>query len=86
MDNKDLQEEFKPREEIKAEKNLEALNNPTPQPVQEEQPPVIPSAITEHIAEKPKISEFIYFFRDLIIIIIIVMIIRTYFVAPFQIS
>ncbi|EKE27574.1 MAG: Signal peptidase I [uncultured bacterium (gcode 4)] len=44
------------------------------------------SEITELIPEKTKTQEFIEFFRDLIVILIIVMIIRTYLVAPFQIA
>ncbi|EKE26933.1 MAG: hypothetical protein ACD_4C00115G0009 [uncultured bacterium (gcode 4)] len=42
--------------------------------------------ITELKPEKPKMEEFIEFVRDLIIIFIIVMIIRTFIAAPFQIS
>ncbi|MDD2487184.1 MAG: signal peptidase I [Candidatus Gracilibacteria bacterium] len=42
--------------------------------------------ITELKPEKSRMQEFIEFLRDLIIIFIIVMIIRTYIAAPFQIS
>lgn len=44
------------------------------------------SEITELKPEKPKMQEFIEFIRDLVVIFIIVMIIRTFVAAPFQIS
>ena len=46
----------------------------------------IPTEITELKEWKWKMQDFIDFFRDLIVILIIVMIIRTYLIAPFQIS
>jgi hypothetical protein len=52
----------------------------------EKTPEELESAITELIPAKSKTQEFIEFFRDLIIILIVVMFIRTYLVAPFQIS
>ena len=38
------------------------------------------------VIEKPKFQEFIDFFRDVIIILIVVLLVRTYLVSPFQIS
>ncbi|EKE30001.1 MAG: signal peptidase I [uncultured bacterium (gcode 4)] len=57
--------------------------------IKEQAPEIVPepeSDITELIPEKTKTQEFIEFFRDLIIILVVVLIIRTYLVAPFQIS
>lgn len=47
----------------------------------------IPAAIeTPHEPLKTKYSETIEFFRDLIIIFVVVIFVRTYIAAPFQIS
>lgn len=74
--NSDKTELLKSREEILAEKQKDI----EPMEVIKE------SSITELKVAKPKMQEFIEFIRDLIVIIFIVIVIRTYIVAPFQIS
>lgn len=61
-------------------------SNTTETPILETKEEVKESQITELKEEKPKMQEFIEFIRDLIIIIFVVIVIRTYFVAPFQIK
>lgn len=71
---KEMNEDFKELNEIKAD-------GAAPEEKNEKE-----SSITELKDEKSKMQEFIEFFRDLIVILIIVMIIRTFLIAPFQIS